>query len=245
MCAPNELVDSMADIRILELVDSAIRTRVFWEKGMRYIDLSTWPRQVQFEFFRNWDYPHFNMCANLDVTRLVPAVKDRNATFTVGLVYAITRVANGIPEFRLRIRGEKVVEHGIVHPSTTILTDNDLFSFCTMEYSQDFSIFAVEAQERIQLVKLHPEVKNEPGRDDLLYMTAIPWVSFTSFMHPIHLSPVDSMPRFAWGKFFTEESQIKMPLSVQAHHALMDGIHVGKFYQRIQEILSAPESVLA
>jgi chloramphenicol O-acetyltransferase len=32
------------------------------------------------------------------------------------------------------------------------------------------------------------------------FYTAIPWVSFTSFAHPMNLQPADSIPRFAWGK---------------------------------------------
>ena len=83
-----------------------------------------------------------------------------------------------------------------------------------------------------------------PG-DDLLYMTSIPWVSFTSVMHPLDLHPVDSVPRFAWGKYFKESDLLKMPLSVQAHHALMDGIHAGRFYTIVQDYLYQPDSILA
>ncbi len=79
-------------------------------------------------------------------------------------------------------------------------------------------------------MKNNPTLKDPPGRDDLLYMTAIPWVSFTSFVHPMRLHPADYVPRFAWGKYFEEGKRLKMPLSVQGHHALLDGIHMGKFY---------------
>ena len=105
-------------------------------------------------------------------------------------------------------------------------------------------MFAARAAERIAYVKAHRTIEDEPGQDDLLYMTAIPWVSFTSFMHPIDLNPVDSVPRFAWGKFFEDGKYLKMPLSVQAHHALMDGIHMGKFYAEVQDYLQQPEAVL-
>ena len=98
--------------------------------------------------------------------------------------------------------------------------------------------------EQIAYVQEHPTLEDEPGRDDLLFMTAIPWVSFTSFMHPLHWSPVDSVPRFAWGKFFEQGKSLKMPLSVQGHHALMDGIHVGRFYAEVQGYLQQPEVVL-
>ena len=35
-----------------------------------------------------------------------------------------------------------------------------------------------------------------------------------------------------------------MPLAVQVHHALMDGVHVGRFYALMQEYLSEPVFLL-
>jgi chloramphenicol O-acetyltransferase type A len=184
------------------------------------------------------------MCANVDLTAFYPYVKQRGISFTVAIVYVLARSANAIPEFRYRIRAGKVVEHDIVHPSATILTDDDLFSFCAFDYIENFSEFAAKAVERIAHVKDDLTLKDGLEQDDLLYLTAIPWVSFTSFMHPLHLHPVDSVPRFAWGKFFEEGEFLKMPLSVQGHHALMDGIHVGRYYAEVQDYLHRPEIVL-
>lgn len=118
---------------------------------------------------------------------------------------------------------------------------DDVFSFCTMEYHEDFSIFAINAAEKITRVQKRPRLLEEDqNRDDLLFMTAVPWVSFTSFMHPLKLYPADSVPRFAWGKFCKEGESFKIPLSVQGHHAVMDGLHVGKFYKLFQECMDQP-----
>ena len=211
---------------------------------MRYIDMQTWSRREHFKALSTFDYPHFNMCANVDLTTFFPFVKQRGFSSTVALVYVLSRAANAIPEFRCRIRAGEVVEHEIVHPSTTILTDEDLFSFCTMDYIENFSEFAARAGERIAYMKEHPTLEDEPGQDDLLFMTSIPWVSFTSFMHPLHWHPVDSVPRFAWGKFFEDGERLKMPLSVQGHHGLMDGIHMGRLYAEVQDYLHHPGFVL-
>jgi len=211
---------------------------------MRTIDRESWSRQEHFSVFNSWAYPHFNMCANLDLTKFHSVVKERDLSFNVAIVYVLARTANVIPEFRLRIHGEQVVEYDVVHPSTTIIAQEDLFTFCKFEYAEDFSEFADKASDRISYLKENPTLKDEPGDDNLLFMTAIPWVSFTSFMHPIDLDPVDSVPRLAWGKFFQEGGWVKMPLSVQAHHALMDGIHMGRFYEKVQFYLDHPEVVL-
>jgi len=211
---------------------------------MRKIEMQTWPRREHFKLFSAFDHPHAGMCANVDLTTFYPVVKQRGFSFTVALVYVLARAANAIPEFRYRIRAREVVEHEIVHPSGTILVDEDLFTFCTFDYVEDFSDFAARAAERIAYVQEHPTLGDEPGRDDLLFMTAIPWVSFTSVMHPMHLDPADSVPRIAWGKFFEDGELLKMPLGVQGHHALMDGIHIGRFYAEVQDYLQQPGVVL-
>jgi chloramphenicol O-acetyltransferase type A len=184
------------------------------------------------------------MCVNVDLTRFYPYLKGHGVSFTAAIIYVISRAANSVPEFRYRMRDGEIVEHEIVSPSVTILVDNDLFTFCTIDYCQDFDEFASKAARLIASVKDHPTLKDPPGRDDLLYMTAIPWVSFTSFTHPMKLHPTDSIPRFAWGKYFEEGGILKMPLSVQGHHALMDGIHMSKLYIQVQDYLHCPESIL-
>ena len=211
---------------------------------MRHINLETWSRREHFKVFSAFDHPHFSMCANVDLTTFYPVVRQRGISFNVATVYVLARAANAIPEFRYRIRAGEVVEHEIVHPATTILTNEDLFTFCTFDYTEDFSLFAARAAEQIAYVKEHLTLEDEPGRDDLLFMTAIPWVSFTSFMHPMHLHPADSVPRFAWGKFFEDGEFLKMPLDVQAHHALMDGVHVGRYFAEVEDYLHHPGSVL-
>lgn len=211
---------------------------------MREIDVESWSRREHFETFRSFHYPHFTMCAEVDVAALLAAVGRRGVSVSAAIVYLLARAANDIPEFRQRIRDDIVVEHARVHPSTTILVDDDLFSFCSLDYNDDFSAFAAHVEERIAYVREYPTLAELPGRDDLLYMTAIPWVSFTSFSHPIMSLPADSIPRFAWGKFHQNGHQLQMPLSVQGHHALIDGLHVARYYDRVNAYLHDPETAL-
>ena len=66
-------------------------------------------------------------------------------------------------------------------------------------------------------------------------------MSFTSFEHAMRNHPSDSIPRIVWGKFFEINGKMQMPLSVQVHHAVVDGRHVGKYFQKIEEIAMNPE----
>ena len=207
---------------------------------MRTIDLKTWHRKDHYEFFCGFEYPHFSLCADVDLTAFLPAIKGVKVSFTAAIMYLIARTANAIPEFRQRVREGDPIEHDVVHPSATILTKNDLFSFCTVLYSEDFLDFSKRAEEEIGRVKKDPCIEEKIKDDSMLFMSPIPWVFFTGFMHPLKLNPADSVPRFAWGKYREQDGKVKMPLSVQAHHAMVDGIHVGRYYQLIQEILNEP-----
>ncbi|NJD59923.1 MAG: chloramphenicol acetyltransferase [Anaerolineales bacterium] len=211
---------------------------------MRIVDMQTWPRHEHYQFFKGFNHPHFNMCANVDLTHLRPYIKSHQISFSVAITYLISRSANAIPEFRYRMRDGVLVEHETVSPSVTILVENDLFSFCLLEYTHDFQVFANQATQLIALVKENPTLKDPPNRDDLLYMTAIPWVSFTSFTHPMRQHPADYIPRFAWGKITDNGGRSQMPLSVQGHHELMDGIHMGRLYMILEDLLAHPETTL-
>ena len=211
---------------------------------MKKIRLENWPRKDHYLFFREYEYPYFSLCADMDITSFLPATKDEGISFTAAVMCLIGRVANGIPEFRQRIREEGPVEYEVVHPSATVLSNNDLFTFCTVLYRDDFLDFTRDAMDEIERVKSEPSLEEKVQNDSMLFMSSIPWVSFTSFMHPMKLMPGDSVPRFAWGKFREEGSKIVMPLSVQGHHALMDGLHLGLFYEEFQRLLDQPELLI-
>jgi chloramphenicol O-acetyltransferase type A len=208
---------------------------------MHEIDLSTWPRRRHFELFSTFNHPHFGLCADVDLSVFLPRMRQCGVPFTVAFVYAIARAANAVPEFRHRIRSGKVVEHDLVSPSFTVLAGDDLFGFCTISYCEAFLEFAQRARTAISRAQEHICLAIDPERDDLLFMTALPWVAFTSFAHPMPLHPADSIPRFAWGKYHEEAQRTKIPLSVQGHHALMDGIHMARFYAKLEEHLRNPD----
>jgi chloramphenicol O-acetyltransferase type A len=81
----------------------------------------------------------------------------------------------------------------------------------------------------------------EAGRIDLIYYSVIPWVSFTSFKHANSGDNRQTVPRMVFGKMFEEGGRRLMPFSVEVHHALMDGYHVGRYFEVFQEKLDSVE----
>lgn len=211
---------------------------------MKIIDIDNWKRKEHYNFYKRLDYPHYNICANIDITKFHKFIKKNDLPFFITTIYVVSKTANDIKEFRYRIRGENVIEHEKVRPAFTIMGDEELFGFCTVDYFNDFKTFKENTIIEMKKAKENISLKDDPSKDDVLYLTSLPWISFTTASHPISINPVDSIPRIGWGKFFEENGVIKLPLSVQVHHALADGLHVGKYFQLIQEIMDNPEKYL-
>ncbi len=216
----------------------------------RVIGLEGWSRREHYEFFKRYPVPFFSITSSVDVAPLRKALKKRDVSFTTGLLYVITRAANGVPEFRQRIRERAPIEHEAVHPGVPILCEGDVFRFSLLTYYDSFDRFAHEASEMMELGRraesLLPSSFMRDGvpRDDLLYCTTLPWFSFSGMFHPVGPDPMDSVPRIAWGRFEEQGNKLVMPLNVQAHHALVDGIHVGKLFKRVEDLIQSAETII-
>jgi chloramphenicol O-acetyltransferase type A len=132
-----------------------------------------------------------------------------------------------------------VVEHEVIHPLITILGDNDLFGVVTLTYDASLATFASQAEEIIAKAKKNTSLSEFPHvqegefpRDDLLSITILPWLAFTSFS--ITRKPQnDCIPLLAFGKVQVYGDLYLMPFYVNFHHALVDGLHAARFVKYI------------
>ncbi|MFQ5753050.1 MAG: CatA-like O-acetyltransferase, partial [bacterium] len=149
-----------------------------------YLDIENWKRKAQFYFFKDYDYPFFNICTDVDVTSLVGYTKERNRSFFITSLYLSLKTVNEIAEFRYRIRGNKVVVHELIHGGSTVLNEDETFRFCYFAYHPTFKQFTREAS---RVLKQNPNTGRsldpQDERDDLIHYSMIPWISFTSFSH--------------------------------------------------------------
>ncbi len=205
---------------------------------MEIIDLKTWDRTIHFNFFRRMDYPQYLICSNIEITNFLRKLREKNVSFYYGMIYAATYALNQVKEFKYRIRGDKVVLHDKIHPSFTDMTEgSEMFKMVTVDMEVNIENFVSKAEKKANSQKDYFVIKDVGGRDDLIYITCIPWISFTNLSHTISFNKDDSVPRLAWGKYFEENGKVLMPFSVQAHHSFVDGIHMGKYFDALQKYL--------
>ena len=208
---------------------------------LKYIDLETWPRRELFNFFINYANPYFNVCTKVDVTRLLSMVRNRGVRISSAVHYFGLRAANDVEPFRYRLQDRKIVVYEVINGGTTVLLPNESFAYAYFDYDVDFEKFVTGMNKSVDEVRNGDGVLKPSMRDDLIYHTTLPWFSFTSFAHARTPGRGDSVPRLVFGKFTEEGERVMMPISVEVHHALVDGLHVGRFLSRLEEALAEPE----
>jgi chloramphenicol O-acetyltransferase type A len=201
----------------------------------REIEIENWKRKDTFEFFLNFENPFFNLTAPVDASNLYKFCKKHSLSFSLASLFYTLQTANEIPEFKLRFVDGKLIEFDKIHVTQTILNEDETFSFCYFELTDDVFEFNENGRKAIEKYKRLKTFDVEADRLDLIYYSVIPWVSFTSFKNATRLDEFQTVPRIASGKFYEENGKIKLPHSVEVHHSMMDGIHVVKYFNRLQE----------
>lgn len=207
-----------------------------------YLDIVHWPRRAAFEYFRGFDKPYFNVCIRLDVASLMQAVADlKRGGLALAYHFIALRLANQIEAFRYRLEGGRVRVYRVVDGSTTVLRDDGSFGFADLDHHPDFAAFAVQAAAAIAASRaMRLPFAPKPDDSARIHFTTLPWLHFTSFSHARNWGREDSVPKLAFGRIEVDGERAWMPLSVEVHHALMDGLHVGQFVQGFEAALREP-----
>ena len=207
----------------------------------KHLDLKNWIRRDVFEFFVGFDKPYFNICTRLDITQLLTSLSDRpDLSVSMAYHYFALRAANEIEPFRYRLKDGQVIVYDVIHGGTTVLLPNENFTLAYFEYDVSFEKFMTGAAGALQAALSGDGAFRPNPREDMIHFTTLPWVSFTSFSHARNWGREDSVPKIAFGKFIKENERTLLPFSVEVHHALMDGLHVGRYVARLEEALRKP-----
>lgn len=202
------------------------------------LNLSTWPRKEHFGFFSKFEEPFFGLVATIDCTKGYASAKANNISFFIYYLHKVVAAVNSVEEFRYRISGNEVFVYDRVDASATLTRDDNTFGFSLMEYNPDIEVFSANAKAEIERVRNTPGLfTREFDNDNIIHFSAIPWVDFTSLSHARSFTFPDSCPKISVGKM-TEKNGVKtMPVSVHVHHGLMDGYHVGLFFDALQKAM--------
>ncbi len=201
----------------------------------RYLDMETYKRKDHFAYFSSMAYPYAGLTVNVDITELLAVIKGQNLPFFLTICYCVSKAANKVTEFRQRILDNKIIEFAHCQTSHTVALEDGTYCYCTLDDDRAFADYISYAQKAQEAAKQANTIEEEEADIyDKFFISTLPWVSYTALVQPVP-APADSNPRITWGKYFTQGERVLLPVSVLCNHALVDGIHIADFYEKLEE----------
>lgn len=199
----------------------------------RSIDMENFPRRAHFDYFRSMTNPYVGVTVQVDVTELVDFCKRENCPFYLTMIHLAALAADGVPEFRQRIRGDGIVEYDACPTSHTELLDDGTYCYCALRHELPLRKYLAYAEEERKRCRENPSIEEEDDVESEYFISTLPWLHYTAFVQPTTMNG-DSNPRITWGKYEENERGRKMlPVTVLVHHALVDGLQISQFYDNL------------
>ena len=204
----------------------------------KYLDLDQWKRRQHYELYLKLAQPFWGLTAEVDVTDLWNACVRDKRSFFLASSFAALGALNATEAFRLRLRPGGVWCYDQIGLSPTVMRDDETFRFSRLLPARTFDEFEAASRAVMDRAKRQDALEVDPD-DAVVYSSTLPWIRFTSFTNPFD-GPMDSVPRLVFGKASLDGTIRRMPVGVEAHHALVDGLDVARFLDRFEAALSHP-----
>lgn len=202
------------------------------------ININNWARKDHFNLFNGFTEPQLGICANIECTKAYSTTKERGLSFYLYYLYQSLKAANEIDELRLRIEDEKVFRYNTIHAASTVDRIDGTFGFSVFEFKPTLEEFIPPALVETERVRNAKGLDLGKEREDVIHYSVAPWIQFTSVSHPRKFGVNDSIPKITFGKMFEDGGKKKMPIDIHVNHALVDGLHVGKYLELFQALLN-------
>ena len=211
------------------------------------IDIETWERKENFNFFRRFQNPQLSITSEVECGGAKKRAKEAHQSFFLHYLYAVLRAANEIPELLYRIdpEGRVVLYDQIDILSPIKIKENGKFFTIRFPYHEDFETFYQEARKIIDSIPENGdpyaaengEVAN--GDYGLILLSATPDLYFTSITGTQEKQSGNNYPLLNAGKAIIKKGKLVMPIAMTIHHGFVDGHHLSLFYRKVEELLKS------
>lgn len=202
----------------------------------KIIDEQNWERAMHCTVFRNSVEPAFCVTFEVDVTDFLDRTRRQNLSFTLSMVYAVCKCANEIEAFRYRFLDGQVVLFDRVDTAFTYLNkETELFKVVNVPMADTLEEYVKSAAELAENQKAY---FTGPLGNDVFQCSPMPFLTYTHISHTNSGKKDNATPLFDWGRYYEKDGRVVMPVSVQAHHSFVDGIHIGQFAEKLQKYLN-------
>ncbi len=198
----------------------------------KIIDEKSWSRAIHCMIFRDSVEPAFCVTFEADITGFKRMAKEKELSFTLAMVYAVCKCANEIEAFRYRFVDGKIALFDKIDTAFTYLNhETELFKVVNVPMVDGIKEYCELAAQTVNEQK---EYFTGPLGNDVFQCSPMPSVPYDHISHTNSGRKDNATPLFDWGKYYEKDGKLIIPISVQAHHSFVDGIHIGQFADKLQ-----------
>ncbi len=207
------------------------------------IDFDHWDRKEIYEKFNGYLYC---MTVDMDITRFLAALAARDLKFYPSLCWCIAKTANSDRDFRFSKLAGAVGcwEQVNAHYTLRRLDAPHLFTHNVTRYTEDFpSFYAAFLRDKANAENGHSLYYYTDPQPDAIHISILPYTTqrALSYAKPNHFTSYGApntsyIPFVTVGKYFEENGRMKLPTTVEFHHAVNDGFHAEKFFSLLEEV---------
>lgn len=200
----------------------------------KLIDMNTYARRAHFDYFRTLPYPYVGITQNVDISPVLHHCKGHQYSFYLTFLHIAALAADDVREFRQRIHENGIIEYDECPTSHIELLDDTSYCYCTLHHHMPFDEYYSQAEAARNKCRKNG-ITEDAAVESMYFVTSVPWLNYTAVIQPV-AGGDESNPRITWGKYSDcGNDKIMMPVSVLAHHALVDGIHIAAFYNNLEK----------
>ena len=196
-------------------------------------------RQAHLNLFTSYQLPAVNVTAECDCRDFVTPAKACGLPPFSLLLHGIAKASMEVENFRHRLFEGQVQRVERLTVSYTVVGADENLNFSTLPFDEDWPTFLSHYLADREEARTAASLRLAPmDHRAYLFVTCLPWLRFTSIQHPVARFADASIPNVAVGRFSIAAGRVTFPLSVQAHHGLVDGLHIHQLISKIEAMMT-------
>ncbi len=208
---------------------------------MKKIDMENWNRKELFAYYHKLSDPRYSLTFEVDVTEAYNYSKRENLSFYYTMIYLVTKAMNSIENFRYVIKGDHVYVLDALIPSfTDIRKGSDTFHIAALPAGDSLIDFNRSAREVSCNQKSFFDFPVSPL--EMIHISSVPWLFMTGLVREKNMNAEkgsdDTAPHVVWGRYKEIGGRKILNMNVEVNHQTVDGYHIGKFYEKLVELMT-------
>ncbi|MCR5680007.1 MAG: chloramphenicol acetyltransferase [Prevotella sp.] len=192
-------------------------------------------RAEAFGLWMSSPMPMVTLVKTIDVSHIRKVSRKTSVKFNVMMCWCIGKAASSIDEFFLLPEKGRLYRYDKLAINIVVQNSKGGLSLCDVPYSDDIRQFAADYQDLTCSAAETCKSTSLEGHM-IIGTSALPQTELDCIVN--QYSGRYNNPFLAWGRYRKGLFKTTLPLSLQFHHAQMDGLQACRFLDNLQEELN-------